>query len=283
MSANTVISKIQCLWKTFLVNWNCCHQQHDEEKAKGLDLVWWLLQSWSLMSLSDHAALYATMHKRTKRNAKRKIQLYNSISDHAALYATMYKRKSAQSKMRNAIAQFGSLSLIAMCIGLNTKLHSANNVLQCIVQIVSSVLTSSWNELSETDQTSMTLFFSLFQWPSSSTAVSISSFKKIGIRQSIKTLLNSMFCWLYINAPILQPVWKGNWLKSSASSHCTSTPVINDHHRPEQSERVFKTNGCGGQSQSKDSCLWNQINCSAPTPLLLLNILTTTISFFCDN
>lgn len=97
-------------------------------------------------------------------------------------------------------------------------------------------------------------------------AVFISSFKKTGIRQSIKTLLNSMFCWLYINAPILQPVWKGNWLKSSASSHCTSTPVINDHHRPEQSEQVFKTNGCGGQSQSKDFCLWNQINCSATNP-----------------
>ena len=69
--------------------------------------------------------------------------------------------------MQNAIAQFDSLSLIAMCIALNTKLmhstQSADNVFQRIVQIVSSVLASSWNELSETDQTSMTLFFSLFQ------------------------------------------------------------------------------------------------------------------------
>ena len=84
--------------------------------------------------------------------------------------------------------------------------------------------------------------------------------------------------------PFCSLFWKGNWLKSSASSHCTSTPVINDHHRPEQSERVFKTNGCVGQSQSKDFCLWNQINCSATNPLLLIIIIIiTAISIFCDN
>ena len=57
--------------------------------------------------------------------------------------------------MRNAI-EFDSLSPIAMCIALNTKLlstQSANNVFRCVLQIVSSVLSSRWNELSETDQT----------------------------------------------------------------------------------------------------------------------------------